>query len=95
MGATYEERDIVLHRVGELGMTKAGKKPGRASNDKAGQEMHGETTESGEATGIDPRIQREIGKQLRAHYDNVINEPVPDKLMQLLEQLEQSTSRKS
>jgi hypothetical protein len=44
---------------------------------------------------IDPRIQVEIGKHLRAVYDDVINEPVPDKFMELLQKLEQSTTRKS
>lgn len=44
---------------------------------------------------IEPRIQTEIGKHLRAIYDDVINEPVPSKFMELLEQLEQSTTRKN
>jgi hypothetical protein len=43
---------------------------------------------------MDSRIQHEIGKHLRAHYDDLVNEPVPDKFMELLEQLEQSVSRK-
>jgi hypothetical protein len=44
---------------------------------------------------IDPRIQVEIGKHLRAVYDDVINEPVPDKFMELLQKLEQSATRKT
>ena len=43
---------------------------------------------------IDSRIQHEIGKHLRAHYDDLVSEPVPDKFMELLEQLEQSVTRK-
>jgi hypothetical protein len=46
------------------------------------------------AARIDTRIQREIGKQLRAIYDDVINEPVPNRFMELLEKLERSTSGK-
>jgi hypothetical protein len=46
------------------------------------------------SAAIDPRIQNEIGKHLRAVYDGVINEPVPDKFMRLLEELERSTTRK-
>ena len=46
-------------------------------------------------TPIDPRVQNEIGKHLRAVYDDVINEPVPEKFMELLEKLERSTTRKS
>jgi len=43
---------------------------------------------------IDPRVQNEIGRHLRAIYDDVINEPVPDKFMELLEKLERSTTQK-
>jgi hypothetical protein len=44
---------------------------------------------------VDARIQREIGKHLRAHYIGVINEPVPDRFIELLKQLESSVKRKS
>ncbi len=43
---------------------------------------------------VDPRIQAEIGKHLRAIYDDVISEPVPSKFMELLEELERSTTQK-
>ena len=46
------------------------------------------------ADSLDPRIQNEIGKHLRAIYDDVINEPLPDRFMELLEKLER-TSRKN
>jgi Anti-sigma factor NepR len=49
----------------------------------------------GSAPRIDPRIQREIGKHLRAHYDDVVKEPIPDKFIELLQQLEQSVAKKS
>lgn len=42
---------------------------------------------------IDQRVQAEIGKQLRAAYDDVINEPIPPRLMELLEKLELSTRK--
>lgn len=69
----------------------------RGVSDKKGKEMHVETDggPAGRASAaIDPRIQNEIGKHLRAVYDGVINEPVPDKFMKLLEELERSTTRK-
>jgi len=44
---------------------------------------------------VDSRIQHEIGKHLRAHYDGIVNEPVPDKFMELLAKLEQSVTRKT
>ena len=46
-----------------------------------------------DAGNVDPRVQTEIGKHLRAIYDNVINEPVPDRFLELLAQLERSTQR--
>ena len=51
--------------------------------------------ETGQKAKVDPRIQTEIGKHLRAIYDDVINEPVPSRFMELLEKLEQSTTRKN
>jgi hypothetical protein len=48
----------------------------------------------GGSVRIEPRIQREIGKRLRTIYDDVINEPVPSKFIELLEKLERSTTRK-
>lgn len=33
-------------------------------------------------------IQAQIGKQLRAMYDNVLSEPIPDRLVELLIQLD-------
>ena len=49
--------------------------------------------DAGKSAGIDPRVQNEIGKHLRAVYDDVISEPVPDRFMELLEQLERSARK--
>ncbi|MYZ47781.1 NepR family anti-sigma factor [Propylenella binzhouense] len=56
---------------------------------KAAPKKIGRGASSDEAQ-IDPRIQTEIGKHLRAMYDDVINEPVPKHLLDLLTKLEQS-----
>jgi hypothetical protein len=77
-------------------MAKAGGSS-RGTRNNEGKRMRTEaqsTSGRGHAP-IDPRIQHEIGKHLRAVYDDVINEPVPDKFMELLEKLERSTTRKS
>ena len=68
---------------------------GGASNNKGSSMRTDSTARTGDRGKIDPRIQTEIGKHLRAIYDDVINEPVPSKFMDLLEQLERSTARKS
>jgi hypothetical protein len=75
-------------------MVKPGKRVGvdAAKRKKMRTEMHGDSS-GGSGARLDPRIQNEIGKHLRAVYDDVINEPVPSKFMELLEKLERSTQK--
>jgi hypothetical protein len=40
--------------------------------------------------GLSPSLQGHIGRQLRAMFDGVAREPVPDRFLQLLKDLEQS-----
>jgi hypothetical protein len=78
-------------------MTKAGRGSGGAPKKKKGKTMQMATGNDPNVTGeprIDSRIQHEIGKHLRAHYDDVINEPVPDRIMDLLQKLEKSVTQK-
>ena len=44
--------------------------------------------------GLDPDIQKQIGRMLKAAYDQVAREPVPDKFLSLLQQLEAAEPRK-
>ena len=44
----------------------------------------------GEAQGLDNKIQERLGRQLKALYDDVVKQPVPDKLLSLMAQLEQA-----
>ena len=76
-------------------MVTPGKRVGAVAAKKGKKmrtEMHGGGSSGGGAR-LDPRIQNEIGKHLRAVYDDVINEPVPSKFMELLEKLERSTQK--
>jgi hypothetical protein len=76
-------------------MVNSGKRADAAAAKKGKKmrtEMHGGSSGGGGAR-LDPRIQTEIGKHLRAVYDDVINEPVPSKFMELLEKLERSTPK--
>jgi hypothetical protein len=43
---------------------------------------------AGGARGLDARSQEAIGRSLRAHYDDLVRAPVPDKFMELLDRLE-------
>jgi hypothetical protein len=68
----------------------------RGGSKNKGKAMRADTTAGpGEnhAARVDPRVQSEIGKHLRAMYDDVIKEPVPTKFIELLEKLERSTSK--
>jgi len=42
---------------------------------------------------LDPRVQESIGRSLKAHYDDLINAPVPDRFLALLAQLEDTERR--
>ena len=49
-------------------------------------DMLGAVTNSSRKTS-DPTVQAAIGRKLRALYDEVANEPVPDRFSELLKQL--------
>lgn len=42
---------------------------------------------------LDPKVQESIGRSLKAHYDDIVNAPVPDKFLVLLAQLEAQEHR--
>lgn len=39
---------------------------------------------------LDPKVQESIGRSLKAHYDDLISAPIPDRFLVLLAQLEAS-----
>jgi len=45
--------------------------------------------------GPAPAVDQLISRQLRALYDEVVNEPIPDRFVQLLEELERKQAEKS
>jgi hypothetical protein len=42
-----------------------------------------------ENTQIDELIQRRIGAKLRSYYDELLNEPIPEKFIELLVKLDE------
>lgn len=46
-------------------------------------------------SGLEPELQDHIGMQLRAVYNEVLNEPVPDRFLKLLAELERKQATKS
>jgi hypothetical protein len=37
---------------------------------------------------LDPKIQEALGRALKAHYDDLVSAPIPDRLLVLLAELE-------
>lgn len=72
----------------------SGRTPKRQMEGKKMQAGMASTNSAQGGAPIDARLQNEIGKHLRALYDDVISEPVPDKFVELLRQLELSTEKK-
>ncbi len=46
--------------------------------------------DEGNGKGLDREAQKHIGRMLKATYDEIAHEPIPDKFRALLEQLEAS-----
>ncbi len=45
--------------------------------------------------GLEREVQTHLGRQLRALYDEVASQPVPDRFLKLLEQLEEKEAKQS
>lgn len=58
--------------------------------DRDNKEMLGPNSDAGvrKKPALDRQVQAHIGRKLRAVYDEVASEPVPTRLMELLQQLE-------
>ena len=50
---------------------------------------------SGASVRLDGNAQAHIGRQLKAMYDDVVKQPIPDRIRELLEQLDKGTSAAS
>lgn len=76
------------------GVPRRNASKGLADADKGAAEMTEmavvEPNEKG--AGLHPKLQAHLGRQLRAMYDEVAQEPIPDKLLQLLRQLDKGGS---
>ena len=44
--------------------------------------------ESDRSIPLDPRVVETIGKALKAHYDDILKQPIPDSMLVLLAELE-------
>jgi hypothetical protein len=73
------------------GNKKAGLVAGRKAADGADRADHdaAPVPHRGLAS-LSTDLQAHIGSRLRAYYDGIVREPVPDRLLELLKQLEQT-----
>jgi hypothetical protein len=67
-----------IKKMDQVAQGGAGKSSGRAS---PGTEMD---------EGLSPSLQAHIGRHVRAAFDEVAREPIPDHLLRLLKDLERS-----
>lgn len=51
------------------------------------------TQRKGGAMQLDTDVQAHIGRQLRAGYTDILNQPVPDRFLELLAELDQRQDR--
>lgn len=69
-------------------MPGVNKKMDRAVDKRAG--MSGEAQGAEPDAGLSPGLQAHIGRHVRAVFDEVAREPIPEHLLRLLNELEQS-----
>ena len=53
------------------------------------KETRGEPGQVEDDSQIDEHIQRRLGAKLRAYYDELLNEPIPEKFIELLIKLDE------
>jgi hypothetical protein len=93
LAGTQTMKDAFAPRVERrLMVDKDGKGGGCSAHAAGGEEGHQREDNCGGE--VDPKIQNEIGRHLRAIYDDVISEPVPERFMELLKQLEKSPGKR-
>lgn len=55
--------------------------------------MSDDTKLSSDDPSLRPHLQAKLGEKLKEAYADVVNEPVPDRFLELLNQLEASSSK--
>ena len=62
---------------------------------KHGEAMADSDNDPLEAPKLEPAAQTVLGRELRHMYHQIVSEPVPDRFVHLLDQLEQAEGRRS
>jgi hypothetical protein len=72
-------------------MQKRPDKPSSTAKDPAVRDQ----SQTDHGPEIDPELQAHIGRHLKASYDDILSQNVPDRFLDLLSQLEAKTSDKT
>jgi Anti-sigma factor NepR len=72
------------------GATKTGQTAERRSSQGVDCSRPEGTMRGSQTEGLSPGLQAHIGRHVRAVFDEVAREPVPERLLRLLKELEQS-----
>ncbi len=64
-----------------------------AQRQKMNQVSSNDTHSVPASGGLESDLQAHIGRQLRAVYDEVVNEPVPDRFLKLLQELDRKQGK--
>ena len=88
---------MVARPDGELQMDQRKPAAPAQAPDVSRREKAREGRPAGETVGrgLAPAVDQLISRQLRALYDEVVNEPIPDRFVQLLEDLERKKADKT
>jgi hypothetical protein len=71
-------------------MPGASKKMDQAAQGDTGKSSSGASSGTEMDEGLSPSLQAHIGRHVRAAFDEVAREPIPDHLLRLLKDLERS-----
>jgi len=71
---------------------RSGRKKGLVTQQSNDDDPAGKSAHVGR---MEPELQDHIGRQLRAVYDQILDEPVPDRFLKLLADLQDKQSGKS
>ncbi len=77
-----------------LGQQQAQMPPGQLAQAPLAQApINKASVKQGQGQTLEPDVQAHLGRQLRAVYDEMASQPVPDRFIQLLDALERKSTR--
>lgn len=88
---SHEQNKPTIPMYKAIAMTKDRSQEETGKSDTVNTETH--VPSETEAVGIDDRVQAHLGRLLRAQYQALLDEPVPDKLKLALDLLARKESK--